>query len=168
MFVLLGIAGTLAVLATGFAAGYFLSGPAATGDIVGQSPTTCSDFCKAWQSTRVDVCNAVMALANAQAIADNLAKAAGALAIAAAALAATALALGWVPGLGPALVSAAITAAASATAAAALAAGAGVAALQRGNELASARNAETAAKLKVFENCTGEALANCLAMPAPC
>ena len=70
-----------------------------------------------------------MALANAQAIADNLAKAAGALAIAAAALAATALALGWIPGLGPALVSAAITAAASATAAAALAAGAGVAAL---------------------------------------
>jgi cytochrome c biogenesis protein CcdA len=167
-WVLLGIAATAALIGSGFAVGYILSGPAATGSISGESPKTCDDFCKAWQVTRVDVCSAIMALANAQSIADNLAKTAGALAIAAAAAAGAAIALGWVPFLGPTLVSASITAAATATVAAGLAAGAAFAAVARGNELTSARTAETAAKLKVFENCKGDALASCLAMPAPC
>jgi len=169
-WILLGIGGTAALLAVGFAIGYALSGPTATGDITspGEPPTSCSDFCKAWQAARLDVCSAVTALANAQAVADTLVKAAGALAIAAAALAAAAIALGWVPFAGPALVAASVTAAATATTAAATAAGAGLAALQRGNELAAARAAETTAKLQVLEHCTGDALANCLAMPAPC
>jgi hypothetical protein len=169
-WIALGVAGTLAVLGVGFAVGYALSGPTATGDITapGDSPKSCSDFCKAWQAARVDVCSAVTALANAQAVADNLAKIAAALAIAAAAMAAVAIALGWIPFVGPTLVAASLTAATTATAAAGTAAGAGLAALQRGNELAGARAAETAAKLQVFENCTGDALANCLAMPPPC
>ena len=168
-WVAIGILGTAALVATGFLAGYIYSGSSAgASGIIGDNPTTCDDFCKAWQGARLDTCAAVNALASAQAFADTLAKAAGAAALAAAVAAAIALAGGWIPFLGPTLVAASITAAATAFTAAMAAAGAGTAALQRGNELASARAAENTAKLNVFAHCSGAALTNCLAMPAPC
>jgi hypothetical protein len=92
-WIALGILGTAALVLTGFLAGYIASGSSASASgIIGDNPTTCDDFCKAWQGARLDTCAAVNALASAQAFADTLAKAAGAAALAAAAAAAVAFA----------------------------------------------------------------------------
>ena len=165
---LLGVAATAGLIAVGFVIGYSATG--SVGFVIGPSstPSTCSDFCTAWQMSRAAVCSAVSSLQSAQAIADTLAKVAGALAAAAIAAAVLAVAGGWIPFVGPTLVAASITAAATATTLAAVAAGAGANALLMGKQLTDAQNAETAARLSVFEHCTGDALTQCLAMPAPC
>ena len=133
-----------------------------------KSPTTCDEFCTAWQNSRSSVCSAKMELQSAQDWFDTCGKTYMAAAASAAILSAIALASTFIPFVSAAAASAAgVAVAAMVTALGAMLGAAGAVATKQ-SQLTEANNAESAARLNVFENCTGDALATCLAMPPPC
>ena len=171
---LVGIALTVfaGAVGVGYIVGTVVSKPGEISDASPPAPKTCSDFCQAWQKSRADVCMAKSNLAAAAAWFNACQQASYTAAAAAAAAIAAATAAAWIPFIGPAIAgplfalsSALVVAAASAYAAMI---GAGVAMTQRASDLNSAQTAEMAARAMVMSSCTGTALADCLAMPAPC
>jgi hypothetical protein len=170
---LLGLASVLSLVAIGYVIGLAVSSPGSADVAVpGKRPSTCAEFCLAWQTSRIAVCNAQNDLRAARAWETTSGQIyLGLLAAAAAFLAASAVAaaipiLG--PGIAAALLSAAATLLASAVTMGGVFLGAASAVLTKENELSNRRNEELAARVKVFENCSEAEAATCLATPAPC
>jgi hypothetical protein len=160
------------LVGVGYIVGTVVSTPGETSDTSTGAPTNCDEFCMAWQKSRADVCMAKANLASASAWYDSCAKASYVAAAAAAAAIAAATAAAWIPifGAGIAAFLFAISSALVVAAAAAysLMLGAGAAVMIKASQLNDAEAAQTSALKMVMDNCTGAALTNCLAMPAPC
>jgi hypothetical protein len=167
-----GVAAVAAFMLTGYLIGLAVSTPGEVRPPAGGTPSTCAEFCSAWQTSRVAVCNAQNDLRAAlawetttrQAYLNLLAGAA--VLVAASAVAAAVPIFG--PGIAAALLSAAATLLASALTMAGVYLGAASAVLTKQNELSKRQNEEQLARLKVFENCPAAEAAACLATPAPC
>jgi hypothetical protein len=168
------IVSILLTVAVGWAIGFFVS---SSGEIrppgeISDDPSTCQHFCNIWQSARVDVCFAKTSLTAAADFNTSCQKAYWAAVALAALLAGLAAAAALVPLVGQALAEPLWTAAAIATAAVAtlfaIMVGAGLAAVQRNNELMDANDAVTKASVDVSKHCTLAEQATCFAMPAPC
>jgi hypothetical protein len=170
---LLGFGAVAVLVGIGFAIGYAVSTPGrANLQVPSTTPTTCADFCAAWQSSRIDVCNADADAKSAKDVVDAMQKTIGYLSAAATVSLVAAVAAALIPFIGGAisatLFSAAATLLATVVVLVGVMAGAAFAWIQKMNEATAARNAETAARLAVFENCSQAEAATCMAMPAPC
>jgi hypothetical protein len=168
----LGLLVFLGLVGVGYIVGTAVSTQGVASGTISTPTTSCDDFCKAWQGARSDVCMARSNLASASAWFNTCQNASYYAAASAAAASLAAWVAAAVPLFGPAIAgplfiiaSGLVIAAASAYTAMI---GAGIAMTARASDLNNAQTAAIAARAKVMSSCAGDALTNCMAMPAPC
>jgi hypothetical protein len=166
------IGGALVFVAAGYVIGLTVSTPGEIRAPARGDPSTCAEFCLAWERSRAALCGARSNLAAAIAFADQCWNVFVATLAAAAALTAASVAAAFIPFFGPAIAAALATAAgtliATAVALDYVYLGAVAAIATKQSELGARENEVQAARMKVLENCPAAEAAMCLATPAPC
>lgn len=172
MWTFLILVGAIATIGVGYVIGLLVSSPGEIRAPAPGDPSTCADFCMAWERSRAALCGARSNLAAARAFADSCWNAWLAALATAAALTAASVAAAFIPFFGPAiaagLAAAAATAMGTAVALYLVWLGAELAVVTKQNEFGNRENEVQAARLKVLENCPADEAARCLATPAPC